>query len=158
MTGPESTGGRGCLLGLGAVIGLGILAAIIGFALIGGGDEVDTAASPGPTDTPSSATSAPECTDVTEEFRRSTGPGLDLVRRVCWEADGRLRAEIDLAADINASSAPAQALCAALTDFITASGRAWSGFTAYSLSPLTPGRPMLSREQPDGPCLNPFQQ
>ncbi|MBX6752121.1 MAG: hypothetical protein IRY85_21080 [Micromonosporaceae bacterium] len=158
MTEPESAGGRGCLLGLGAVIGLGVLAAVIGFALLGGGDDVDTAASPGPTDTPSSVTSATGCADVTEDFRRFAGARLDVVRRVCWEADGRLRAEIELAADINASSAPAQALCAALTDFITASSRAWSGFTAYSLSPLTPGQPMLSREELDGPCRNPFQQ
>lgn len=157
MTEPEQAG-RGCLLWLAAVVGLGALTAVIWFALLRGGDDGDTAVPPGQSTTPSLATSAAECTDVTEEFRNSVGPGLDVVRTVCWESDGRLRAEIDLAADINAGSAPAQAVCTALTDFITASGRAWLGLTAHSLSPFTPGQPVLAREQPDQPCLNPSQQ
>jgi hypothetical protein len=161
-TGPRGLS-VGCLASLGALLALGAVGAVLWLTVLGGSD--DPASSPtgtalAPTGTAAAPTGTADgsgCADVTEEFQRSGATGVEYVRSVCWDSDGQLRAEIELAADINLESAPMQGLCAALTEFITASGRPWQGFSAYSSSPLTPGQPLLARVQPDEPCHRPSQ-
>lgn len=158
----------GCVAWLGAVIGLAALTwAILWITLFRGGaedpnDAAATGTTAAPTGTavaPTGTAAAPGCTDATEEFRRfATGPGVEFVQGVCWEPDGQLRAEIELAADVNLDSAPMQGICTALTEFISASDRPWLGFIGYSSSPLSPGQAILTRPQPDQPCENPARR
>jgi hypothetical protein len=160
VTEPARGSGPGCLTWLVALLGLGALTgAVLWFTVLNGDDDQPpTTSSTGPTATSTSTIAAPDCTDATEEFRSSAaGPGIEFVRGVCWESGGQLRVEVELADDVNVDSAPMQGLCMALTDYITASGRPWQGFTAYSSSPLTPGQALLARAQPDQPCQNPSQ-
>lgn len=115
--------------------------------------------SPGPPPLPGNAeaTTSPSappaaCEDVTPAFRAAGGP--ELVQRVCWEPSGALRAEATASADIEPGSAPMRAVCTALSDFVTGSGKAWNGFTVYSTHRFTPGRAMLISRQP-GVCGRP---
>lgn len=150
----------GCLAWLGVAAGLGALTwAVLWFTVLRGGDDQEPGGATAPTGTavaPTETVAAPGCADATAEFQRyAAGPGVEYVRGVCWESGGQLRAEIELAADVNVDSAPMQGLCAALTDFILASDRPWHGFIGYSSSPLSAGQALLTRAQPDQPCQNP---
>lgn len=157
MTESARGSGLGCLMWLAAVLGLGALTSVVlWLTVFSGTDDRTSTAEPSGSASPTTTGAAPGCTDASEDFLSSAaGPGVEYVRGLCWQSDGQLRVEVELAADINADSPPMLGLCTALTDFITASGRPWQGFTAYSSSPLTPGLALLTRAQPDQPCQNP---
>jgi hypothetical protein len=166
-TGTESTN-RGCLLILTVVIVLLlILLGLLGIgALLGAWDpdELPTSQSQGPPPPPDPprTTAVATCADATAAFRSFAGPRpgmsatvLDRVTSVCWEPTGQLRADATYVADVNATSPPLAALCKALSDFVTDSGRQWKGFTVYSASQLTPGKAFLVGATEGGACTNP---
>ena len=113
------------------------------------------------TPSPSASPTGAACEDATAAFRTFAGPRpgmsavLERVTSVCWEPGGELRAEAAYAADINATSAPMASLCRALSEFVTGSGRTWRGFTVYSTSQVTAGKPFLAGPTEGGPCTNP---
>jgi len=112
--------------------------------------------------TPSAAASTGGCLDDTGAFRAFAASRPDTqaavverVTLVCWEPDGALRAEATYPADVNATSAPMTWLCRTFSGFVADSGRPWRGFTMYSTSPLTPGKPFLTARAAGGACDNP---
>ena len=165
-------GNRGCLLiGAAFVLLLVILGALGLSALLGlWSDEPppvaeQTAPNPDPTSAPPGPSTAAACRDDAAAFRAYARPKLgsqvallERVTAVCWEPAGRLRVEIEYAADVNATSAPMTSLCTTLSGFITEADRPWKGFTVYSTHTFTPGRPLLAGSTPDGKCVNPSQR
>lgn len=108
------------------------------------------------------ATSPSGCEDETAGFRDfarpragTQGAVLYRVTLVCWEPAGTLRAETSYSADINITSVPMTWLCATISEFITASGRAWQGFTVVSTHQATPGWTVLASSTPGGACTRP---
>jgi hypothetical protein len=145
----------GCLVWILSLLLLGGIVVVIFFITDDSGPSEPDPAGAGSPSPAASATSAPPaagCEDVTAAFRETGGP--DVVRRVCWEPTGQLRAEADLPADIEPRSAPMRAACTALSEFVAASGRDWKGFTVYSTHRFSPGQAMLASSEA-GRCARP---
>jgi hypothetical protein len=146
------------------------LAVLLGLVVIVGGallllrDDPETppaagsstpAATTAATTTTTATTTPPvACTDATDFRSYAIEFGVRNVDRVCWEQSGALRAESGLAADAEPGSPPLQALCQALSQFVTGSGHDFKGLTVYSTNTLSPGQPIMTATEP-GRCHRP---